>query len=122
MLTSKFCSAPRIGYFERMKQVYEHLCKHRHYNICFCVDEPDYFVPKIPDNDWEQSVYGKHKENIADDVPAQLGKRIILTHYFDESLMYDVVFGKNLTSACTFYNKTPISWYCKQQSTSKIAT
>ena len=42
-----------------------------------------------------------------------LGKRILLTHYFDASLMYDVLSGKAVTGVCTFYNKTPIDWYCK---------
>ena len=27
-----------------------------------------------------------------------------------------------MTGRCTFYNKTPIDWYCKQQSTSETAT
>ena len=68
------------------------------------------------------SVYGKHEEDIAKDVPEPLGKRIVLTHYFDASLMYDILSGKAVTSVCTFYNKTPVNWYCKQQSTSETAT
>ena len=36
--------------------------------------------------------------------------------------MHDVLSGKAITGACTFYNKTPVDWYCKQQSTSETAT
>ena len=79
-------------------------------------------MPAIPDHDWEHSVYGKHKEDIAENIPEPLGKRIVLTHYFDASLMHDILSGKAVTSICTFYNKTPVDWYCKQQSTSETAT
>ena len=50
-----------------------------------------------------------------------LGTRIVLTHYFDASLMHDILSGKAVTGVCTFYNKTPVDWYCKQQSTSETA-
>ena len=36
--------------------------------------------------------------------------------------MHDILSGKAVTGVCTFYNKTPIDWYCKQQSTSETAT
>ena len=36
--------------------------------------------------------------------------------------MPDILSGKAVTSVCTFYNLTPVDWYCKQQSTSKTAT
>ena len=67
-------------------------------------------------------MYGKYEENIAKDAHEPLGKRIVLTHYFNASLMYDILSRKAVTSVCTFYNKTPVDWYCKQQSTSEIAT
>ena len=75
----------------------------------------------IPDHDWEHSVYGKHKEDIAENIPEPLGKQIVLTHYFDASLMYDILSGKSVTFIYTFYNKTPVNWYYKQQSTSETA-
>ena len=53
-------------------------------------------------------MYGKHEEDIPLDAPTSLGKRIGLTHYFDASLMYDVLSGKAVTGICTFYNKTPV--------------
>ena len=36
--------------------------------------------------------------------------------------MHYVLSGKAVTGVCTFYNKTPVNWYCKQQSTSETAT
>ena len=36
--------------------------------------------------------------------------------------MHDVLSGKAMIGVCTFYNKTPVDWYCKQQSISKTAT
>ena len=57
-------------------------------------------MPAIPDHDWEHSVYGKHEEEIAKNLPEPLGKRIILTHYFDASLMHDILSGKAVTSMC----------------------
>ena len=105
----KYYTAPSRGCLERMKQVYGYLCKYQHYKICFCLDELDFSnVPEIPDHDWEHSVYGNHKEDIDDDAPEPLGKRIILTYYFDTSLMHDILSKKAVTCVCTFYNKTPV--------------
>ena len=36
--------------------------------------------------------------------------------------MHDVLSGKAVTGVCTFYQKTPVDWFCKQQSTSETAT
>ena len=36
--------------------------------------------------------------------------------------MHDILSGNAATDVCTFYNKTPIDWNCKQQSTSETAT
>ena len=98
MTMSKFQSAPQRGHLEQMKREIGYLCKFRHYKIRFCVDEPDYSnVPGIKNHDWEHSVYGKHEEVILIDAPPPLGKRIVLTHYFDASLMHDVLSGKAVT-------------------------
>ena len=72
-----------------MKRIIGYLCKFRHYKIRFRVDEPDYSnVPGIKDCDWEHSVYGKHEEDIPIDASMPLGKRIVLTHYFDARQAY----------------------------------
>ena len=92
-----------------MKQIFKYLCKFRHYKIHFRVDEPSYSnMPEIPNYDWEHSVYGKHKEDITDDAPEPLGKRIIFSQYFDASLMHDTLSEKAVTGICTFYNKIPV--------------
>ena len=62
------------------------------------------------------------EEDIAKNMPEPLGKQIVLTHYFDASLMHDILSGKAVTGICTFYNKTSVGWCCKQQSTSETAT
>ena len=36
--------------------------------------------------------------------------------------MNDILSGKSVTNVYTFYNKIPVDWYCKQQSTSETAT
>ena len=52
MTMSKFRSAPRKGYLERMKRVIGYLCKYWHYMIYFCVDKPEYSnVPGIKNHD-----------------------------------------------------------------------
>ena len=119
MSLSRYRSAPREGHLERVKHLFGYLAKFKHFKLRFRVDEPNYSnVPAIPDHDWEHSVYKKHKEDITENIPEPLGKRIVLTHYFDASLMHDLLSGKSVTGVCTFYNKTPIDWYCKQQSIS----
>ena len=54
------------------------------------------------------SVYGKYEVDIAKNLPEPLGKRNVLTHYFDASLMHDILSGKAVTGVCTSYNKTPV--------------
>ena len=66
---------------------------------------------------------GKHEEDIPANAPPPLGKERVLTHHFDASLIYDdVLSGNTMTCACMFCNKTPVDWYCKQQSTTKTTT
>ena len=58
MKMSKFCSAPKRGYLDRMKRIIGYLCKFHHYKIRFRVDKPDYLnVPGIRNHDWEHTVY-----------------------------------------------------------------
>ena len=81
MSMSQYRSAPREGHLERVKRIYGYLCRFCHFKLCFRVDESDYSnVPAIPDHDWEHSVYGKHEEDIAENIPEPLGKQIVLTH------------------------------------------
>jgi hypothetical protein len=123
MTLSSFRAQPRKGHLERIKRIYGFLCRFRHFKLRFRVDEPDYSgIPKMQDYDWEHSVYGNPTEDIPTDAPPPLGKRIVLTHYFDANLMHDVLSGKAVTGVVHFYNKTPVDWYCKKQSTTETAT
>ena len=109
MLMLRYRTAPREGHLERVKRIYWYLHIFHHFKLRFRVDEPNYSnVPAIPDHDLEHSVYGKHEEDIAENVPEPLGKRFVLTHYFNASLVYDILFGKVVTGLCTFYNKTTV--------------
>ena len=123
MSMSRYCTVPREGHLERVKRIYGYLRRFCHFKIRFWVDELDYFnVPPIQDYDWEYRVYGKHEEDIAENLSEPLGKRIVLTHYFDTSLMHDVLSGNAVTGVCTFYNKTPVDRCYKQQVTSETTT
>ena len=69
--------------------------------------------------------FWKHEEDIAKDAHEPLGQRIVLALIFDASLMHDILSRKAVTGVCTFYNKTPVDWYCaycKQKSISEIDT
>ena len=112
MSMPRYRTVPRERNLERVCRIYGYLCRFRHFKLRFRVDEPDYSnAPAIPDHDWEHSVYKKHEEGIAKDTPEPLVKRIILAHYFDASLMHDILSGKAVTGICAFYNKTPVDWY-----------
>jgi hypothetical protein len=51
-----------------------------------------------------------------------LGKRIILSSFVDANLYHDLVSGKAVTGILHFFNKTPIDWFSKLQSTVETAT
>jgi hypothetical protein len=123
MTLSSFRAQPRQGHLEWIQRIYGFLCWFRHFKLRFRVDELDYSgIPEMPDYDWEHSVYGNPTEDVPADAPPPLGKQIILSHYFDANLMYGVLSGKAVTGVVHFYNKTPVDWYCKKQSTTEMAT
>ena len=65
MLMSRYCTAPREGHLERIKQIYEYLRRFHHFKLRFRVDEPDYYnVPAIPDHDWEHSLFMRNMKKI----------------------------------------------------------
>ena len=76
--------------------------------IKFRVDEPDYDNLEIKKYDWLNTLYGNPSEEIPNDAPPPLGKRIIFTHYYDANLVHDVLNGKAVTGCLHFYNKTLI--------------
>ena len=123
MTMSSFRAQPRMGHLERLKRIYGYLCKFRNFKLRFRTEEPDRSdVPGIPKYDWKYTTYGSPTEDTSRDAPTPLGKRVVLTHYFDANLMHDVLSGKAVTGILHFYNKTPIDWYSKKQSTTETAT
>ena len=88
--------------------MYGYLCKFRHYKIRFCTDEIDYSMIPHQEYDWDNTPYRDEKESMPTDAPPPLGKRVVLTHYFDANLMQDVLSGKAVTGCFHLVNKTPI--------------
>jgi hypothetical protein len=123
MTLSSFRAQPRQEHLDRIQRIYGFLCRFKHFKLRFRVDEPDYSgIPKMQEYEWEHSVHGNPTEDIPTDSPPPLGKRIVLTHYFDANLMHNVLSGKPVTGVVHFCNKTPVDWYCKKQSTTETAT
>ncbi len=47
---------------------------------------------------------------------------MIMTSYFDANLYHDLISGKSVSGILHFFNKTPIDWFTKKQSTVETAT
>jgi hypothetical protein len=94
----------------------------RHGIIRFRTEEPDFSdIPKKV-YDWFYTCYGGAKEQIPTDAPRPLGRRILTSSYVDANLYHDIISGKSVTGILHFFNKTPIDWYSKLQSTVETAT
>ena len=119
MMMSGFRVQPRKGHLDREKRMYGYLFKFKHFKIQFLTVEIDYFMIPHQEYDWDNTPYGNNKEALPTDAPPPLGKRILLTHYFDANLMHDVLSGKAVTGCFHLVNKTPIMRYSKKQATSK---
>ena len=122
MTMSRFRAAPRDGHLDRVKRIIGYLSKMREGAIRIRVEEPDY--SNIPDTiyDWENTVYAGAKEEIPDDAPIPLGKRVVMTSFFDANLYHDLITGKSVTGILHMFNKTTIDWFSKLQSTVETAT
>jgi hypothetical protein len=122
MTMSRFRAAPRNGHLDRVKRIIGYLSKMREGAIRIRTKEPDY--SNIPDTiyDWEHTVYAGAKEEIPDDAPIPLGKEVVMTSFFDANLYHDLITGKSVTGILHMFNKTPIDWFSKLQSTVESAT
>ena len=69
-----------------------------------------------------QSVYGSIKKLILEDSPKAMGKHVMLSHYVDANLYYDILTGQSVTGVIHFINKCPIDWYSKKQGMVETAT
>ena len=89
--------------------------------IHFRTGLPDYSDLQNISYLWENSIYGNIQEHIGN-VLKSLGKPVILTHYVDANLMFDVLTDRSTTSIIHYINGTPIDWYSRKQSTAETAT
>ena len=122
MTMSRFRVAPREGHLERVRRIVGYLVKMKHAFVRVRTDEPDYSSLEKPKKDWAYSVYGKVKESLPHKAPKPLGKRVVHTAYVDANLQHDLTTGRSVTGVLHFFNKTPVDWYCKLQSTVETAT
>ena len=92
MSLSSFCAQPRQGHIERVKRIYGYINRFKLFDLKFRTEEPEMSQFDNKTNfDWSKSIYRDHSEELPDDAPKPLGKRVTLTHYFDANLMYDVL-------------------------------
>ncbi|MCA1806788.1 MAG: hypothetical protein LC687_02830, partial [Actinobacteria bacterium] len=122
MTMSGFRVAPRQGHLERVQRICGYLSKMKHGFIRIRTDEPDY--SDLPDRhyEWERSVYGNVSEQVPNDAPKPLGKRVVLTSYVDANLHHDMITGRSVTGVLHFINQTPVHWFSKKQPTVETAT
>ena len=121
MSLSSFQTQPRMEHIERVKQIYGYINRFKLFDLKFRTEEPEmsHFDNKAS-FDWPKSIYRDHSEELPNDAPKSLGKRVTLTHYFNANLMHDVLSGKAVTGCIHLINKTTIMWYySKKQATSK---
>ena len=122
MTMSRFRAAPRQGHLERVKRIHGYLSKMRFGVIRIRTEEPDFSAIPEKKYEWEYTCYGNGKEEIPSDAPRPLGKRVVTSSYVDANLYHDLVSGKAVTGILHFFNKTPIDWFSKLQSTVETAT
>jgi hypothetical protein len=122
MTMSRFRAAPRRGHMDRVKRIFGYLRKMRNGVIKIRTDEPDYSSLENKEYDWFYTCYHGATEEIPSDAPRPLGKRVITSHFVDANLYHDLISGKAVTGILHFFNKTPIDWFTKLQSTVETAT
>ena len=62
------------------------------------------------------------KEELPKDAPEPLGNYVTTTHYVDANLFHDILTGRSVTGILHLFNKTPMDWCSKKQSTVETAT
>ena len=122
MSMSRFRLAPKIGHLERMMRLFGYLAKTKHYAIRYRTKERDYSHLPTLNYEWTRTVYGNVKEEISNDIPKPLGKKVITTTYLDANLLHDIVTGKSVMAILHFVNSTPVDWFSKRQATVETAT
>ena len=122
MTMSGFRVGPTEGHLERVRRICGYLSTMNPGFLRICTDEPDY--SDLPDKryKWERSVYGEVKEQIPEDIPKPLGKRVVMTTYVDANLNHDLLTGRAVTGILHLANQTPVNWFTKKQPTVETAT
>lgn len=96
--------------------------KYKHAMIRIDTSMPDYSSLPKNEYDWAYTCYAGAKEEIPKDAPPPRGKSVQTTSYFDANLYHDLVSGKAVTGILHLFNRTPMDWYSKLQSTPETAT
>ena len=122
MTMSRFRAAPRKGHMDRVKRIFGYLRKMKHGVIKIRTDEPDYSSLENKEYDWFYTCYHGATEELPTDAPRPLGKRVIISSFVDANLYHDLISGKAVTGILHMFNKTPIDWFTKLQSTVETAT
>ena len=121
---SRFRAQPREGHLERVKRICGYLRKFPDAAIRFRVQWPanEVIFGDTATYDWQQTVYGKAKEDILSLWPKPKGKLVRLTTMKDANLMHCKVTGKACSGILHYINQTPFKWWSKLQDTVENAT
>ena len=119
---SRFRSAPRKGYLERIKRAYGYVLNTKHYSKRNRTEKPNYTYLPDTKHDLSYTVYGNIQEIIPCDCPKPLGKSFTTTTTLDDNLLHCMTTGTSLTACLHFCNQTPMDCYSKKQATVETAT
>ena len=122
MTLSRFRCAPRVGHLDRVKRIFGYIAKFPNATIRIRTSPPDYSDLPYKDHDWSYTCYAGAKECVPHDAPKPYGEPVQITSWFDANLYHDYISGRSVTGIIHMFNKTPIDWYSKLQSTVETAT
>ncbi len=126
MSLSSFRAAPRKGHLQRAKRIVGYLSKLWNAVIRVRTEMPDFSMIPLQSYNWSHTVYAGAKELLlpcTEDAPIPLGNPMFLhTAYLDANLHHDILTGRSVSGILHMFNKTPIDWYSKKQSTIETAT
>ena len=120
-LLSKHLALPREGHMEQALHIVGYLKSHKKLRLLF-----DSSYPKVKENwftkyDWNDFYRGA-TEPIPQNMPEELGHKVIITAFVDAKHAGDKSDRKSQTSVLIFVNKAPIHWYSKKQNTVESST
>ncbi len=122
MTLSCFRAAPREGHMDHVKCIHGCLSKMQHAVIRIRTEAPDYSAIPEQHCDWAHTCCAGAKEEIPSDIPTPRGKPVQITSCFDANLCHDLISGRSVTGILHLFNKTPIDWCSKLQSTVETTT